>query len=67
MFGLGDAYIAYGGYYGMSSLAFKEPSEEEMKKAMAHIDELLADPVKFDKWLDRAIEAWRKKRRNYKR
>ena len=51
----------------MSGLAFKEPSKEEMKKAMAHIDELLADPVKFEKWLDRAIRAWRKKRRNYRR
>ncbi len=51
----------------MSGLAFKEPSEGELKKAMAHIDELLADPVKFDRWLDRAIRAWRKKRRNYRR
>ena len=51
----------------MSGLAFKEPSKEEMKEAMAHIDELLADPVKFEKWLDRAIRAWRKKRRYYRR
>ena len=51
----------------MKSLGFKEPSQEEMKKAMAHIDELLADPVKFEKWLDRAIQAWRKKRRNHRR
>ena len=47
-------------------MGFKEPSQEEMKKAMARIDELLADPVKFEKWLDRAIQAWRKKRRNYR-
>jgi len=51
----------------MKSLGFKEPSQEEMKKAMARIDELLADPVKVEKWLDRAIRAWRKKRRNYRR
>ena len=51
----------------MKSLGFKEPSQEEMKKAMARIDELLADPVKFEKWLDKAIQAWRKKRRNYRR
>ncbi len=36
----------------MSGLAFKEPSEGELKKAMAHIDELLADPVKFDELAD---------------
>jgi len=32
----------------MNGLAFKEPSDEELKRAMAHIDELLADPAKFE-------------------
>jgi hypothetical protein len=47
-------------------MVMKEPSEKELKQARDYIDKLLADPKEFEKWANKVIEGWLKRKR-YKR
>lgn len=43
-----------------------ETSESELKNALAYLDELLSDDTKFERWVDRVMTGW-KKRKGYRR
>lgn len=47
-------------------MKLRESSQSELKHALAHLDELLADDAKFERWVDRVMAGW-KKRRSYRR
>ncbi len=43
-----------------------ETSESELKHALAYLDKLLSDDTKFERWVDRVMTGW-KKRKGYRR
>jgi hypothetical protein len=47
-------------------MIMKEPSEKELKEAREFIKKLLADPNEFEKWANRVVEGWLK-RKHYRR
>lgn len=41
----------------------KEPTEKELKEAREFIKKLLADPNEFEKWANRVMDGWLKRKR----
>jgi hypothetical protein len=50
----------------MAEMTLEDPTEARYRRALKHLDKILADPVEVEKRIDRAIAGWRKKR-NYRR
>jgi hypothetical protein len=47
-------------------MVMKEPSERELKQARDFIDKLLREPKELEKWVDKVMTGWLK-RKHYKR
>lgn len=45
----------------------KEPTDKELKEAYEFINKLLSDEKKMEKWADKVMEGWLKRRKRYKR
>jgi len=41
------------------------PSKEEVEKAVDYLRQLRRDPEEFERWVDRVVEGWLK-RKNYR-
>ena len=44
----------------------REPSEKELKQALEYIDKLHANPKELEKWANKVIDGWLK-RKHYRR
>ncbi|GEM_PF-3653391 len=40
----------------------KEPSEKQYKSALEYIDHLLSDEKEFERWANRVMEGWLKRK-----
>ena len=47
-------------------MVMKEPTEKELRQARDFIDKLLSDPKELDRWANKVMEGWLK-RKHYKR
>jgi hypothetical protein len=48
-------------------MALKEPKQKEVEEAIKYLEDLRKDPQKFEKWVDRVMIGWLKKKSSHRR